>query len=399
MRGSFGFGACANRLPRIWPGSIMGLNVSPLGETRMIRILALVAAFALTIISRGQEDIQPDLQGHSWDVFVRRAAEDMGATEIIFVDLLTGASRVVSADGEGHTLTNTGVMYFNRADGGIKLAKADGIIRDHPFITSARRDERIDWVLSADRMRIAWTTARQTDDDQLVTSVHVAGIAGDHVRELLVYGPRPGIRLLPLAFGFDELELLMEVRADGAGDRTPYQRSSGVFALNFAGDQVATHALPGEQSCFCAVGFGRDVLLRLAPNAETMGNDVQIHRISDGTMEIIPAVSRGNYTEAGNLLVSPDDSQAVYALSQISGFGRPEVTIRTVLVLVDLLNLRQRILGSPLPALVQPISWTEDQSAVIFTTEESSASWKLDLASGQAIMVADAVYLGMIIEG
>ena len=376
----------------------MGFSLSPTGDTGMIRFLALVAAFALTITASGQENIQPDLQGHSWDVFIRRAADDPDATEIIFVDLLTGASSRVSANGESHTLTSTGVMYVDQADGGIKLAKADGIIRDHPFINSARRDERIDWALSADRARIAWTTARKTDDDQLVTSVHVADMAGVDVRELLVYGPRPGIRLLPVAFGFDEMELLMEVRADGAGDRTPYRRSSGLFALNFAGDQAATRALPGEQSCFCAVGFGNDIMLRLAPNPETMGNDVQIHRISDGSAEVIPAVSRGNYSEAGNLLVSPDDSQAIYALSQIINHAGPEMTIRTVLVLVDLQNLRQRILGSPMPALLQPLSWTEDQSAVIFTTDDASASWKLDLATGQAIKVADAVYLGMLIE-
>ncbi len=362
-------------------------------------MLALVAIFALTIISSGQENIQPDLQGHSWDVFIRRAAGDPETTEIIFVDLLTGASRSVSAHGEGHTLTNSGVMYVDQADGGIKLAKADGIIRDHPFITSARRDEQIDWVLSADRERIAWTTARSTDDDQLVTSVHVAGMASADIRELLVYGPRPGIRLLPVAFGFDEMELLMEVRADGAGEMAPYRRSSGLFALNFAGAQVATRALPGEQSCFCAVGFGTDIMLRLAPNPETMSNDVRVHRISDGSMQVIPAVSRGNYTEAGNLLVSPDDGLAVYALSQISNHGGPEMTIRTVLVLVDLQNLRQRILGSPMPALIKPVSWTEDQNAVIFTTDEARASWKLDLATGQATMVAEAVYLGMLTEG
>ncbi len=365
----------------------------------MKRLLLLVVMVAISTPAYGQDIIQSDVQGHNWDVFIQRDAENSAATDIIFVDLLTGATSKVNTSGEGHALTSAGVIYVAAEDRQVKLAKADGIIRDHPYITASPDDYQIDWVLSGDRKRIAWATARKTEDYQLVTSVHVADSAGTDIRAVLQYGPRPGVRLLPIAFASDEQEVLMEVRADGTGAQTPYARSTGLFALNFAAEEVVTRAMPGDQSCFCAVGFGTDIMLRLTPNAETMGIDVQIYRLDDGTSQVIPAVSRGEYDEAGNMLVSPDDMLAVYALSQVSGFGTPEQEIHTVLVLVDLQNLRQTVLNSAMRSLIQPISWTEDKSALLFTTEDLNASWKLNLATGQAIKVADAVYLGKLTDG
>lgn len=358
-------------------------------------LLPLILFLLIASPAFGQDVLQPELQRHSWDVFVKLNAEDPSLTDVIFIDLLTGEESIVSTPGDHFTLTGSGVIFFDTVDRQVRLAKADGIIRDHPFITMTADAYRVDWTVSADRQRIAWTVSRKRADDQLVTSTWLADIAGREVRELLVYGPRDGIQLLPIAIDESGDSIFMEVHADGTSGLTPYTKRTGLFSLVVV-DDVLTRAVPGDQTCFCAVGFGGGKMLRLTPNDETGGLDVEVYDLNGGPRQVILAISRGNYSEAGNVLLSPDGSQAVYALSQVSGFATEQEEIRTVMVQIDLENARQKIVGSPIPALVRPLSFTEDNRVVLFTTERGSGTWKIDLEDGQLVEVSSATYLGML---
>ena len=280
----------------------------------------------------------------------------------------------------------------------MKLGKADGLIRDHPFISVNAETQRVDWAVAADKDWIVWTVSRRVDDGQLITATWLADVAGSEIRELLVYGPRDGIHLLPIGFGAERGEVFMEALAFGSVGLSPYTRRTGLFALNLAGDELVTRALPGDQPCLCAVGFGANLMLRLAPNRELNGLDVEIYPLDGGERQVVPALSPGDYGDGGNILVSADGKKAIYALSQIRDDAGERDALPTVLVQVDVENGRQRIASRPMPGSIRPLGFSEDNRMALIALRQSDATWKVDLEDGRLIKVADAIYLGQIGE-
>ena len=344
----------------------------------------------------GQDDLRPGLSSQSWDVFVQLEAESPAEKAVIFVDLLTGDTTSVTTTGARHTLVEGAVIYFDLADRKVKLVKPDGVIRDHPFIVTTGEDHSIDWAVMADGRRIAWAISRKGDGQLLTTTLSVADAAGAAIRELLVYGPREGIRLVPVAFADAGESVYVEVRADGADTGLGYNRRSGMFVLDFSGSNVSTSSLPGGGACYCAVGFGADVIARLVPEAGAAGMRLEIYELGSGEIRSVPPVSLGNYNEAGNISISPDGSWAVYALSSVTALPAERAEIKSVVVLADLESARQMVVNYPMSALVRPLSWNEDNGAILFTQEGSGGTWKMQLRDGNTVKVADGVYLGRL---
>ena len=117
---------------------------------------------------------------------------------MIFSDLLTGDVNIYYAtQGERFALVGGvagGVIYFDREEGQVKLATPEDGPRDHPFIALNTGDYRVDWTVSSDGGRIAWTVSRQSADGQLISTIFHADAAGADIRHALTYGPRPGLR-------------------------------------------------------------------------------------------------------------------------------------------------------------------------------------------------------------
>ncbi|MCY3780194.1 MAG: hypothetical protein OXG78_07795 [Chloroflexi bacterium] len=362
----------------------------------MKHLLLAIAMLLSAVLASGQDELRPGVSSQSWDVFIQRGAENPIETVVIFIDLLTGESIGVVTAGERYTLVGGAVLYFDHAEQQVKLVKPDGIIRDHSFVAMDSGDFRIDWAVSGDGRRIAWANSHKSDDNLLTTTLKVADAAGTEIRELLVYGPRQGIRLVPVAFAGNSETFYLEVHADGTQEAGTYTRRSGLFALDYGGKNVVTSALPGEETCYCAVGFGNDFMLRLVAGGDSAGPELEIHELRTGALRKAPPVSLGDYNEAGNLLVSLDGTLAVYALSQVSGYATDQEEIRSVIVLVDLENARQMAVNYPMSAPVRPISFTEDNSALLLTQAGIGGTWKMQLDDGGTVKVADSVYLGTI---
>jgi hypothetical protein len=70
-----------------------------------------------------------------------------------------------------------------------------------------------------------------------------------------------------------------------------------------------------------------------------------------------------------------------------------------VFVLVNLEDMTQTALTEPITTYVQPVAWTEDNSAVIFTSPEQDGTWKVDLSDGTLDRVAEATYVGEVAVG
>ena len=325
-----------------------------------------------------------------WEVFLRRG-ETAESFALSFINLLDGEMTSVQVSGDNFSLTQEGVIFLDSEGGAVMLASSDGSVRQHPFITLAADAARIDWVVSADGRRIAWTIARQLDDGALATTTWLADSDGANLRELLADRPRAGIRLLPVAFRNGRDQLIMEARADEDPTASPYIQRAGLFALDFSGGDLESRSLPGDQTCYCAYTFGADVMLRLRPALDG-GFAAEVFALDSGETRVIPPPPPdGNYPYAGNLLLSDDQSLAIYALSRID---EDSGAVRSLLARIDLQAAQQEIVSRPIPALARPIAFSEAKSALLFTIAGESGAWKLRLADGHIVKVADAAYLG-----
>lgn len=369
------------------------MRITQMPKLRLLLLFTLITLFVGAV--SGQAELSPEAQSASWKVFLQHDDAGSASTLVTFVDLLTGAVTAVETTGERHTLIDGAVLYFDHIDGQVKLAKPDGIIRDHPFIVLRPADQRVDWAVSADGKRVAWALSSKNAQGQLTTSIQLADAAGTDIRELLVYGPRAGVRLAPVAFSAGGATLYIEVQAEATA-AAPYTKRGGLFALNVDEANPTTQMLPGDQSCYCAVAFGGDIMLRLVSSEAAGGIALEIYALGSGARRVAPAVSRGNYNEAGNILISPDGTLAVYALSQANALATSLEEIRSVLVLADLQNARQMVFNHPMTDRARPVRWTEDNSAIIFTQSGAGETWKIQVDNGTAIKISDSAYLGML---
>lgn len=326
-------------------------------------------------------------------MFLQRDIEASGADRLTFVDLVTGEETPLVVNGERYTLVGNAVLYFERSINRMMLAEPDGSTLEHPFIQPNASTRRIDWLLSPDQKMIAWTLT-EGSTEALTTSTSTARIDGTEARVVFSDGPRDAIRALPVGFSPDFTTLYMDFQPEGFSDFIPFPQYAGLFGVGVSSGGWAY--LPDEPSCFCGAGFGNGLLLRLKVSADLSGFDVHVYNLAGQVEQTIPAATLPNYTQAGDVVMSPDGRKAVYALAQIQNFGRPDQSVRTVFMLVDLELMTQAAMTEPITTFVEPLSWTEDNSAIIFTSRQQDGTWKISLADGRLARVADATYLGTI---
>ncbi len=338
-----------------------------------------------------QESALPEADIQSWDVFVQYEGDQTASAELVFLNLLTGEVSTLGIAGERFSLLENDVMYYAHDVKRVRLASPDGAIVDHPFISVSPETYRIDWIVSDDQHTIAWTLTSKDENSLLQTSTMIADVAIGEVREVLAAGPWKGSRVLPLAFNAEKDELYMDAHPDGVDEYLPYALFANLFALDLLDGSI--RSLPGESSCFCSAAIGNDKFLRFSRSADSGGVDVIVDSLDGGKLKSIPAVDIDGFAQAGDALISPDGTLAAYVLALRGALVEAE---RTIFVLADLETLEQKVLGSPVTGLAYLINWTEDNSALIFTNQRQSGTWKLDLSDGSVHKVAEARYLGRL---
>jgi hypothetical protein len=334
-----------------------------------------------------------------YQVFLLHDVDETGLDRLIFIDTLTGQETTIEVYGERYIIAGENVLFFETPSRSVRLASPNGSVRDHPFIHTDSQTYRIDWVVSQDNSLIAWTVT-QGNQSSLITYTTVADMEGVLPRQILVDGPLDGIRAMPIAFSDDQTQLYMDYQPDGIGDLTPFTQYAGMFSIVIPqnnGDQIGEPSfLPGEPGCFCGGGIGAGWLLRLSLTADLTGYNVRVYNLLGAVEQTIPALSLRNYTQAGDFLISPDGTRAVYALARVEGFGTPNQSVTTVFALVDLQDMSQALLGDPITTFVHPIAWTEDNTGLIFTTPERDGTWKLSVVNGVLTKIAEATYIGTL---
>ncbi|MFN8374525.1 MAG: hypothetical protein U0694_16810 [Anaerolineae bacterium] len=335
-----------------------------------------------------------------YQVFVLHHVDESDMDRLIFVNTVTGEEISTDVFGTQYTIAGDNVMFFDTSARRVKLASADGIVRDHPFINTDSSTYRIDWIVSSDNALVAWTVTQRTAQAGLITYTTVSDIDGILPRQILVDGPLDGIRALPIAFSDDQTLLYMDYQPDGIGDITPFTQYAGIFSVNVPqdaqGEVGAPTFLPGEPGCFCGGGIGAGWLLRLSLTDDLTGYNLRVHHLLGDIEQTIPALPLRNYTQAGDFLISPDGTRAVYALANVEGFGTANQSVTTVFALVDLQDMSQALLGDAITTFVHPIAWTEDNTGLIFVTPERDGTWKLSIVNGTLTNIADATYIGTL---
>jgi hypothetical protein len=362
--------------------------------TPLFRIcFVLLVLLLLTLPVFAQEATpEAEITYHSWELFLQRGADGAPDT-LLFVDILTGSETSVIITGERYTPTSAGVLYFDYVGQRVMLAQSDGTVRLHPFIALDAGARRVDWIVSRDGRSVAWTQTYGTPN-ALTTVTTVASADGANAREILQDGPRDGIRALPVGFNTDNTLLYMDAQPDGLGRFTAYTQYAGLFSVDLATGEPRT--LPGEPACFCGGGLRAGRFLRLTLTGDLSGFDVQLYDLTRGTHQTIPALRLTNYTQAGDVLIAPDGTLAVYALSRVQNFGTPTQSVETVFILVDLQAMIQTTLTEPITTYIHPVRWTEDNTAILFTSPQQSGTWKVELSDKKLLKVAEATYIGAV---
>lgn len=327
-------------------------------------------------------------QSAAWQAFVLRNVD--GADRLIFVNLLSGEETSLSVNGERYTVLPTGVLFEDAADRRVLVASPDGAIAPHPLIQPGDLTRRVDWAVSADGRALAWTITEGTPD-ALTTTTWVAD--GDSPRQVFADGPRDGIRAFPVAFNAGRSILYMDYQPDTIADFTPFRQYAALFSLDLESGE--TRSLPGEAGCFCggAIGSGRFLRLTLAES----GFDLRVVNLETGEERRISGVGLSDYTQGGDVLISPDGARAVYALAQVRGFGTSEQSLQTTFVLVDLVTFTQTQLVEVTDLFLRPVAWTDDASAILLTSPTLDGTWKINITQSNVENIAAATYLGTML--
>lgn len=333
----------------------------------------------------------PSAGGHLVDVYVTRQAD--GSDQLTLIDVLTGQTQTVTVTGERYTIAGSVILFFDYVSQRVMMLTSSGFVLPHPFITLESGARRVDWVIAHDSRTIAWTETFGSPE-ALRTVTYTANVDGTNRRELLRDGPRNGSYALPVAFDVEQTALYMDMQPDGLSRLLPYPQYAGLFRVELATNQPQT--LPGEPGCFCGAGLRADQFIRFTLTSDLAGFDVQVYDLKNGFQHTIPAIMRPKFTQAGDILIAPDGTQAIYALSQVENFGSVNQNVETVFILIDLNSYTQRPLTDPIRQTLHPLSWTEENSAVLLTDYAEGGTWKLHLADGALTQVTKGAYLGTL---
>jgi hypothetical protein len=186
----------------------------------------------------------------------------------------------------------------------------------------------------------------------------------------------------------------MDYQPDGLTDLTAFPQYAGLFALNL--EDGTTDFLPDEPGDFTGAAFGAGYFIRLTLTDDGTAFDVRVFNLDKAYDASIAAERRSGFTQAGSIVIAPNGRYAVYALAEIAQMGTPEQRVRTVFMLIDLVTMTQQPLTEPITTFVRPTAWTEDNSAVIFTSPQQDGTWKITLQDRRLNKIAEPTYLGAL---
>lgn len=328
----------------------------------------------------------------SWEIYIERDIDDTGLDRVQFINILNGEIETVEVNGDRYTPLGNYLLYFDVTNRMVMTAHPDGNTAPHGFIQLGAA-RRVDWIVSSDERLIAWTLTYDNAGG-ITTVTTVANPNGTNQNLVLSDGPRnDGVRVFPVAFTVENSGIILDSQPDGIGDIAPYRQYASLFQLSLLDGAITP--LAGTPGCFCAASLRAGKMIRLAITANFSGFDLEVYDFLSGETAVIESTGLVNYTQGGNILISPDGTRAVYALSQVN-LDSNDAPVRTVLMLVNLETLTQEQIIDPVTGYLNPIGWTENNSTILVSIPDRNGTWKVDDDTGDLLRVANSTYAGLI---
>lgn len=342
---------------------------------------------------------QPDTSAnHPYYVFIEQISAQAGdkttATTLRFVDLITGQENVVDVVGERFTLAGHSVIYWDTRLQQVRVISPDGTIRNHPFIQADGGAFSVDWVISRDGKLSAWSLAFR-DGDRLSSAIYMASSTDENIRELVRDDNRTdGLRLVPVALSVDQNRLYFDYLLDGLQDLTLFPQYAALSYVDL--ETGESGFLPDEPGDFTGAGFGGGYFVRLNLALSNVGFDLSVFDMHRDRNWQLSSVDAPEFTQAGDVLVSPDGRFAVYSLLRIVGVEDGVQEIETLLVLADLTANTQEIIGEARDRLLRPVEWANDNERVLLADFTDNITYELDTETERLTETMNQVYLGTL---
>jgi hypothetical protein len=252
-----------------------------------------------------------------YDVFL--GTPKGGQPSLYFVDVRSGLSSPIAADGTQHTLLAQGVLFQERDSGVAKIAFPDGRIGTFAAIQPAGSGLSVNWVASSNRRWLAWSISR-AEGGTLFSDLYISESDGGDRKQPLRMSSTRGLEALPLAVTDDGSKLFYTRQARDPKAYRVFPVAAEIFQLGIADGELS--ALPGEPKCLCGAGFSGDgrFFLRLEATEDGRGFDARLWDLARKTDTLAPE-PRLTHTQAGHVLISRDGKLAVYT----SARGTPPV--------------------------------------------------------------------------
>jgi hypothetical protein len=330
-------------------------------------------------------------------VYVEHDQDQFGLDHLLFIHMGTGQTTKLDLYGERYTPFGSDILYFDRQTNQMMLANPDGTTRPHPFMQLPPDAYRIDWTVSEDGRMLGWTTAWRNALGQLSTITMVANADGANMREVFreIDLANDNLRALPIRFSEDLGTLYMDKHPDGINPYLFFSQYVALFGLDLI--DGTTQALPDEfGNCICGAAIEEGLFLRLRLTDDLQGFDLYLYDLLTNSKITFPQLRRTGYNTGGDILISPDGKLAVYALASVTPRPNQDPLTETVFVLVDFDAQTQTVLTSPVQTFIRPVAWTEDNSAILFTSPQDNGTWKVVLSNGRLNRVAQTTFIGIV---
>ncbi|MDZ4671292.1 MAG: hypothetical protein SH821_10520 [Phototrophicales bacterium] len=330
-------------------------------------------------------------------VYVEHDQDQFGLDHLLFIHMGTGETTQLDLYGERYTPFGGEILYFDRQTNQMMLANVDGTTRPHPFMQLPPDADRIDWTVSEDGRMLAWTTAWRNTLGQLSTITMVANADGANMREVFrdIDLASDNLRALPIRFSEDLGTLYMDKHPDGINPYLFFSQYVALFGLDLI--DGTTQSLPDEfGNCICGAAIEEGLFLRLRLTDDLQGFDLYLYDLATNSKITFPQLRRTGYNTGGDILISPDGKLAVYALASVTPRPNQDPLTETVFVLVDFDAQTQTVLTSPVQTFIRPVAWTEDNSAILFTSPQDNGTWKVVLSNGRLNRVAQTTFIGIV---
>lgn len=330
-------------------------------------------------------------------VYVEHDQDQFGLDHLLFINMQTGNQTRLDIYGERYTPFGYEILYFDRQTNRMMLVHPDGTTREHPFVQMPADAYRIDWVVSARYEMVAWTVTWRDQLGQLATITYVANADGANLREVLreIDLANENLRALPIRFSQDLGTLYLDKHPDGINPYLFFRQYVALYALDLIDN--TTQALPEEfGNCICGAAILNRQFLRLRLASDLNGFDLYLYDLNTGAKTLFPPLRLTGYNTGGDILISPDGNLAVYALASVTPRPNQDPLTETVFVLVNFDAETQTVLTQPIQTFIRPIAWTEDNSAILFTSPRENGTWKVTLSNGRLNRVAQTTFIGIL---